>query len=146
MVLSSFTAPRGPLSPLGNAKVSLRTLLRFSEHRLKLNPYKADRNIFIKIIAHSQWSLHKMISIKIFQFAMQNYKYEQYSLYILNLCGHPLRSPAGKGDRGERWMRRAKSVLHIIQCTKQNSDITNFLRFIISEFLNQINFRATRGN
>ena len=26
----------------------------------------------------------------------------------------PKRSPAGKGDRGERWMRRAESVLHEI--------------------------------
>ena len=50
---------------------------------------------------HSRWSLDKIISIKIFQFAMQNYKYERYSLYQLNYRRHPFTFPSGeRGPRG----------------------------------------------
>ena len=37
---------------------------------------KPDGNIFIYIITHYRWSFSKIISIKIFQLAMQNYTFE----------------------------------------------------------------------
>ena len=89
VVLSSFTAPRGPhiclqIRPHGERKRDSTNFFIIQRTSLQLNPLKADRNIFIKIITHSRWSFCKIISIKIFKFAMQNYKSIRYSLYKLN--------------------------------------------------------------
>ena len=51
--LSSFTAPRGPLSPLGNAN-GICKLLRYSANiEYCYNFIWVDWNIFIIIILHS---------------------------------------------------------------------------------------------
>jgi hypothetical protein len=47
IMLSSFTAPRGPLSPLGNVKRGCTNFIAIQRTSFKLKPFKADRNIFI---------------------------------------------------------------------------------------------------
>ena len=77
-------------------------LIRFSANIVHCyNFVWAVRNILLK----SSCELHcecKLIIIKIFQFDMQNYNAKSSSLNSLRLLPNHQRSPAGKGDRGER--------------------------------------------
>ena len=55
----------------------------------------------------------------------------------------PLHSPAGKGDRVKRWLRRAKSVQYVEQNTNTKLGYYEVFRFIISEFFIKIIFERS---